>query len=182
MDIKVNEIKGKSINILEKLKKNKYILIILIIGAFLLILPFGGSKDGNKKNNQQNLSVPEFSLTEEESKLEKAIAQIDGAGRVTVMLTLRSGISQELAVDESASYREDETETDMDTDSSVVTVATGAGTSSAVPVRYYYPEYQGALIICDGGGSPSVRLRITEAVGALTGLGSDKITVLKMKK
>ncbi len=179
MDIKVTEIKGKSLA--ELLKKNKFVLIILLIGALLIILPIGGSKGESKKNDEQKLSVPEFSLTEEESKLEKAIAQIEGAGRVTVMLTLRSGVSQELAIDERASYREDETETDMDTDNSVVTVSTGSGSSSAVPVRYYYPEYQGALIICDGGSSPGVKLRITEAVGALTGLGSDKITVLKMK-
>ena len=39
----------------------------------------------------------------------------------------------------------------------------------------------GAVIVCDGANDPSVRLNVTNAVAAYTGLGSDKITVMKMK-
>lgn len=38
----------------------------------------------------------------------------------------------------------------------------------------------GAVVICEGGGSAGVRLEITKAVSVYTGLGSDKITVLRM--
>ena len=43
------------------------------------------------------------------------------------------------------------------------------------------PQYRGAVIVCQGGDRASVRLNIVEAVSAVTGLTSDKITVLKMK-
>ena len=43
-------------------------------------------------------------------------------------------------------------------------------------------SYAGAVVVCDGADSAVVRLRIVQAVSALTGLGSDKISVIKMKQ
>lgn len=40
----------------------------------------------------------------------------------------------------------------------------------------------GAAIVCEGADDAKVRLAIVEAVKAYTGLGSDKITVLKMEQ
>ncbi|MCC8089880.1 MAG: hypothetical protein LIO55_00455 [Oscillospiraceae bacterium] len=39
----------------------------------------------------------------------------------------------------------------------------------------------GAVVVCAGAESPSVRLNVTNAVSAYTGLGSDKITVMKLQ-
>ena len=43
------------------------------------------------------------------------------------------------------------------------------------------PVYLGAIIVCQGGDSPAVRLAVVEAVSNVTGIGSDRITVEKMK-
>jgi stage III sporulation protein AG len=43
------------------------------------------------------------------------------------------------------------------------------------------PQYLGAIVVCQGADRSDVRLAIVEAVSALTGLGADKISVLKMK-
>ena len=43
------------------------------------------------------------------------------------------------------------------------------------------PIYQGAIILCQGADSAAVRLSIVDAVANVTGLSTDKITVLKMK-
>lgn len=40
---------------------------------------------------------------------------------------------------------------------------------------------EGAVVVCRGCDSAKVRLDVTNAVMAYTGLGSDKITVMKMK-
>ena len=40
---------------------------------------------------------------------------------------------------------------------------------------------EGAVAVCTGGGDPKVHYLVTNAVSAYTGLGSDKITVMKMK-
>ena len=39
----------------------------------------------------------------------------------------------------------------------------------------------GCVVVCEGADSPAVRLEVTNAVAAYTGLGSDKISVIKMK-
>ena len=43
------------------------------------------------------------------------------------------------------------------------------------------PTYMGAIVVCQGADSPIVRLAIVEAVSKVTGLGADRISVLKMK-
>ena len=43
-----------------------------------------------------------------------------------------------------------------------------------------YPRYQGALLVCAGEMTP-VRLQLTEAMSALTGLGADKISISQGK-
>ena len=43
------------------------------------------------------------------------------------------------------------------------------------------PVYRGAIVVCTGADSAAVRLAIVEAVANVTGLGADKITVLKME-
>ena len=40
---------------------------------------------------------------------------------------------------------------------------------------------RGCVVVCEGADSPAVRLEVTNAVAAYTGLGSDKISVIKMK-
>ena len=43
------------------------------------------------------------------------------------------------------------------------------------------PVYQGALVVCSGGDDPQVKLALYEAVSALTGLRTDKISICKGK-
>ena len=40
-------------------------------------------------------------------------------------------------------------------------------------------RWAGAVIVCEGGGSAAVRLQLTQAVAALTGLSADRIAVVK---
>ena len=55
----------------------------------------------------------------------------------------------------------------------------GAGGEDVVVTQERYPQYRGALVVCDGGGVDAVRLQVIEAVSALTGLGADRIAVVK---
>lgn len=152
-----------------QLKKNKYIVALLIFGIALLLIPTGGG--GKAGDATEGLKEPYFSLSEQERRIEEVLSKIAGAGKVDVMLTLKSGIEREYAVNRDVSGEESQ--------DTYVTIQTGSGTE-AVTVRYIYPIYQGALVVCEGGGSAAVRLQVTEAVAALTGLSTDKITVTKM--
>ena len=46
-----------------------------------------------------------------------------------------------------------------------------------VVVRNVSPAYRGALVVCTGGGNAEVKLAVTQAVTALTGLSADRVTV-----
>ena len=167
----------------EILKKNKYVIAVVIVGAVLIMWPSVG--DTNTPNESAVAGTPPFSLQEQESKMEDALAKIDGAGSVSVVLTLKKGIEQVIAVDEKSSVSEsrdgDSLEYREENNVTAVIVSTGTSTDGTVTLKYIYPEYQGALVVAEGAGSPEVKLRLTEAVAALTGLSTDKITVTKMK-
>ena len=148
-----------------RLKKYKW------VGLVLLVWPAG-------KENQAETAAetPQtFDLAATEARLSEALSQIRGAGEVTVVLTLAGGPRQVLAqdVDQAAERGQERRET--------VVVSRGSGGQEAVAVQEVSPEYQGALLVCPGGGDPTVRLQLTQAVAALTGLGADKISISEGK-
>ncbi|NLL45200.1 MAG: stage III sporulation protein AG [Clostridiales bacterium] len=168
--MEIKDFSKKTNGMFTKLKKNGLIAAALVLGVVLILVPTESS-DSGAPDNMSGLSEPVFSLSEQERKMEEALSKISGAGRVKVVLSLKSGAERELASNEEVS--------DSQSKVTYVTVQTGSGVQT-VAVRYNYPIYQGALIVCQGGGSAAVRLQITEAVAALTGLTTDKITVSKM--
>ena len=48
-------------------------------------------------------------------------------------------------------------------------------------IRTDPPKYLGAVVLCQGADSSVVRLAVIDAVSKVTGLGTDRICVLKMK-
>lgn len=108
------------------LEKNKAALLVLVLGVLLLLLPDGKSGGGRSPGENAQFDT-------EEEKLCAVLEQIEGCGRVYVLLRQdREGIG-------------------------------------------------GAVVVCDGAESAAVSLEIVRAVAAYTGLGSNKIIVLKMK-
>lgn len=156
----------------EKLKawlgKYKLALLVLAAGVVLLAWPAGGEKPAPA---QEDEAAASFDPGEVERKLERVLGKIDGAGEVTVALTVSDGVQRRYAVDETRRGEETQTQT--------VVVSTGSGTQEAVSVGEHWPEFQGAVVVCQGGGDPEVRLLATQAVCALTGLSSDRVTVCK---
>ena len=112
-----------------------------------------------------------------ERKLEQALAQIDGVGEVRVVLTLQSGPRRILAQDSQSTVDEGRTEAEVTN----VVISASSGVEGTVTLQQLSPQFQGALVVCSGGGEPTVQLRLVEAVSALTGLGADKISVCKGK-
>ena len=105
------------------------------------------------------------------------LAQIDGVGEVRVVLTLQSGPRRILAQDSQSTVDEGRTEAEVTN----VVISAGSGVEGTVTLQQLSPQFQGALVVCSGGGEPTVQLRLVEAVSALTGLGADKISVCKGK-
>lgn len=161
----------------ELLGKYKLALLVLAAGVLLLLWPGASAGAGSARSSrtEQTAPGPEFDLAALEAKLARVLSRIDGAGEVTVALTVKDGVEQVYAADGSwsqdANGREERKET--------VVISTGSGTEEVVPVQQRYPAFQGAVVVCEGGGSAEIRLLVTQAVAALTGLGADRISVCK---
>ncbi|MBQ9979508.1 MAG: stage III sporulation protein AG [Oscillospiraceae bacterium] len=159
------------------LKKYKYLLIAVLAGVILLCLPTGEKSD---RHTTAAKEVATYDLEETERKLENAISKIDGAGKATVILTLKSDWESVVASDTQAEYsRGEETNESLNVTTVVIN---GENGEEVVVLEKIYPKYQGALVICQGGDDLWVKSEVLNAVSRLTGLGTDKITVTKMKR
>ena len=146
-------------------------LLVVAVGALLLLLPTGGTQPAAEERQTDRETFFQLEELEElEEKLARTLSSIHGAGETEVMLTLKSGSRQVLAQD-TQSRGEGERSV------STVTLGRGSGSQEVVPLQTVAPQFRGALVVCAGGDDPGVRLQVIRAVSALTGLGSDCITV-----
>ena len=154
-------------------KKYRFVILVILAGVVLMLLPTHSS------DKKEPLSEPSgretFSLEHEEARMEEVLGRIEGAGRLQLMLTLQSGSQLQLAEDSDLTAAEDEQRTERST----VTLSRGSGVEDIVVTQQIYPVYQGAVVVCQGADNAAVRLALTEAVCALTGLSSDKVSIVK---
>ena len=157
-------------------RKYRAVGLVLLAGLLLLLLPTGKSS-GQERQTSDDTQL--YSLEETERRMAEVLGAMDGVGRVQVMLTLRSGETLSLAEDSSATRGSGG---DVRQDSQVLTVNRGSGKQEVVVTQRLYPTYQGAVVVCQGAGDSRVRLRVMETVAVLTGLSSDKISVVQWKQ
>ncbi len=151
--------------IAELLKKYRYVCIVVLVGILLMMLPVGTSKKKETTPEKQTVQEPAM-----ETRLANIISQIRGAGKVSVMLTIAAG--------EETVFQEDQGSTGQ---KDTVTVTDRDRNQSGLVVQILPPRYLGAVVVCQGAEDPQVRLAIAEAVSSLTGLGMDKISIVRMK-
>lgn len=150
-------------DILKKaITKYRWALLVAAVGVLLMLLPTSSEAEPQESEIIQEETV---SLARE---LEEILSKIDGVGQVKVLLSIAEG--------ERTVYQYDEG-TGLDT----VIITDENRAQTPVVQQVLPPVYQGAVIVCQGAGSASVKLMVVEAVAAVTGLRSDQISVLKMK-
>lgn len=156
--------------------KYKYILLVIAAGFLLLTFP-GGEKSGKEEKRSESFNLQAF-----EKQVEKTLSECEGVGRCKVMLSVSSGPESVFAKEARESRREDEGSRESDIDTKPSIISGGAGEETPVLIKEMYPEFRGAVVICDGAASAALRGKVIEAVSALTGLRSDRISVIKMKE
>ena len=176
------EEKGKLPKPLAALLRYKYVLLVAAAGVALLLWPESPSASlGGSAQESAQTAGAEEALREMESAMEDILEKIQGVGQVDVMLTLQSGGELVLAEDSSLRYSgSTQSPDDYDRSSQTVTVSGDSG-QDVVVTQEICPQYRGALVVCEGGGSDGVRLQVVEAVSARTGLGSDRIAVVQWR-
>ena len=152
---------------LQGIKKYKYVLLTALLGVLLLLLP------QNEKAADSGSATPSAAENFDREALQNEMEDILSS------LTVEGSGAYELAQDETASLKARGEEVDEQT-RKTETVVLGSGTSAEVVVTHSrYPRFVGALIVCEGGDRADVQLKVTQAVSALTGLSSERISVVK---
>lgn len=157
--------------VLQLIKQYKLAALILAVGLLLMLLPSGS------RQKELSAASPSQSTVTPEEQLEVILSQIRGVGKVRVLLTVAQGEQTIYIYDEDHS---DTSDTESQRRETVVITGTDRGQSGLVS-QVIPPVYRGAVIVCQGGDLPEIRLAVVEAVCDATGLTADKITVLKMK-
>ena len=177
--VRANDITRK---VLKILKKYKFAVLILLLGIALLLLP-----SSQKETKTQTTEAPQTTEDDDayaaqtEQRLTEMLSNIEGAGKVEVMLTLRTGSRTRYLTDTQNSEETSDSGTQRTSEQKTVILSEGSAYDKAAVSAVDYPLFQGALIVSEGADSASVKLALTQAVAALTGLSSDQITVVKMK-
>lgn len=148
-------------------EKYKYFIIVILLGICLMII-----------TPAEKVIIEEETLFNEQNDLDKTtkelqeiLSQIDGVGRVSVMLTLSESSENIYAVNQTISENSDKSE---------VVIVSKSGENTPITVKNIYPKYSGALVVCDGANQSSVNLTILEAIKSLLGISSNQITITKM--
>ena len=151
--------------ILARLKEVRIPLLLLCAGLLLVLSGGRGSLKEQTSENDMGDVLSTQLLEESEKRLAALLQEIDGVGEVHVLLSCVTTPETE--------YVSDGGET--------VVLSAGSGKESALSKYTRYPNYLGAVVVCHGADQAEVRLQVMEATAQFTGLGADRITVLRLR-
>ena len=152
-------------------KKYRFVLLVLAAGLVLMLLP-ETTETTPKASEEETLQGESL-----EESLGRILSSIEGAGKVSVLLTEKQGREVLYQVDEDTVTGEKTQDMRRKT---VVTTDTARQENGLIR-QVNPPVLQGAVVVCQGADRPKVKLAIIEAVMRATGLPSNCICVLKMK-
>ncbi len=161
-------------------KKYRYFFIVILAGIVLMLftLPSGEEKAQEKPAAEEGFNLEEF-----EEQICSSLSAIEGVGRIEVMLSLETSEESVYASDVSQSSQSSgENSSSENYQSTMSILSDGSYGETPVLVTSNYPTFRGAVVICDGADSSTVRLELTEALSSLCGISSDHISVLKMSQ
>lgn len=189
------EIEGVSWKeMIRKVPPKKWISLV-VIGIMFLIAAAYMEKGASEREEKTNVGEKERDLdgtdsygTKMELRLAQILSTVEGAGRVEVILTFLDSGEKILNKDVDTSHSQ-MTEQDSAGGSRVSeetsyqedTILSGDSYGSGSPyvIQEMTPSVAGILVVSDGGDSPIVVEKITDALSALFDLSPHKIKVLK---
>ena len=181
----------------EKLPKKNQLVLILLAGVLLIVIVLpvpdpSESTDRQSEGIQETMTAGSRDNGDYEQYLEEKTARVledvEGVGKVTVMITLKSDGQKIIEKDQSSSSQTTEEEDssggtrsveDQSSDKTSIYEQTADGSSTPYVSKELAPEVEGVVVIAEGGDNAVVAQNITEAVQALFGVEAHKIKIMK---
>lgn len=165
--------------------KNIEIIVAAVFIGIILLIFFSGNFLGQASEGKTvTITLSDYGEAVEK-KMENILSKIDGAGKVSVMITFESGVEYITAIttnkqansvtDEySGGYRK----TDSIVESNNPVIVGG----KAVILKEIEPRVKGAVVVSQGAGSIKVQIELIKAVSTLLNLKTDYIEIFAMSK
>ena len=175
--------KQKKITIWERLKNIKHFEIIIVVvfcAILLLIYSSTFSSTKSEKNTLTALTTEEYAEYLE-NKLSNVLSQINGAGNVSVMVTLACGVEYVYATnatEETTSQTNNGVTTTQTTTTEELILVSQSGKDSPLVIKENLPKVSGVLIVSSGASNISVMLELQKAVMALLEINAEDIEIL----
>ena len=159
---------------IDKIKTDGKTRLVLIIFCFALLLLLVAVNFLPKKTGDASASadaVTEY-VSGMELKLENLLNKVDGAGKVSVAISVESGMETVLAM----------TTTTKETSSGREIVSTPILVNGkTVVLKEVYPKISGVLIVAEGANKLAVYTKIQQATLSLLDVKASQIEILAMK-
>lgn len=182
-----------SMDRLKKISKNQ-LLIGGLVGILLLVIAIPvENRENTREESRQEQDQGETESGGDygkrlERRLEEVLKDMEGVGKVKVMITLQDEGERVLEKDWNQSSQDISEEdgsvkrSTKERQSQETTVFSQSGTSSGEPFvkREVTPRIEGVLVVAEGGGDSRTVKNISDAVLALFPVEVHKIKVVKM--
>lgn len=155
----------KSLKDLFRKVKPEYLMIAAAVIIVLILFGSTFVKTQTEKDYDVNDYVDML-----ETKLSDRLSELDGAGRVKVIISVKSGMRSEIATEKQVGGIGDRT-----TETPVLI------SGKPLILGEIYPEICGVIIMAKGAENVKVRLSLIIAAQTFLDVSSDKIQVLQMR-
>lgn len=169
-------------NIKNRIFENKKLMLIVSLGVIgIILISFSEFKTKATKTVVENETEEKETVNTDyaknlEERLTVLISSIENAGQVEVMITLKSTDESVYAVNEN--IKNDDRSNNY---SSNYVIIDNKSEKEGIKLKVLEPEIRGVAVVCTGGDNPEVVSQITDTVSTVLGIGSNKVSVAKMK-
>ncbi len=173
-----------------KSKQGAYAIVAIGVAGMLLIglnSFLGKGADSNDSAPQvQDISMEEYAA-QLEDKVGDLLKSIEGVGNSKVMITMESAAEYVFAQEEKSNtdrtqdYDEESPKRVTErtqTENTVILVGSG---KEALVKTQIQPKVKGVAVVCDGGDSPVIQQRVTQAVSTVLDVLTSQVMVTKLK-
>ena len=159
------------------LKKDKKLLLIMLLGFLGMILLLMSSVTENKKETESEDYDTAFVEELIEERLTSLIKTVEGAGKTKVMVTVDALYERTLA----ENY-ETESGENKEKRKNEYVLTEQSGDTDGLILKVTAPVIRGVGITCEGAASASVKQEIIRLVSAALGVSVNRIWVTTMKE
>lgn len=159
-------------SIFEKIRENKKLqYAIIVVFLVVIVIMFVFSSNTEKTTSQTEYDYIQNYVNSLENKLSDCLSKVKGAGKVSVMITVESGMETVLAM--SSTTKETSSGTETQTTPVIINGKT-------VVVKELYPKITGVLIVAEGASNLLVMNKLQNATISLLDVNIDQIQILSM--